>query len=78
MSPHDEHIKRIDAVNAAKTRSEHTLAAAELAGFRDGLEVAGVRLSYIACDETQFARGHQDRPMCCGVFLDWEPEEEDD
>ena len=72
-SIHEEHMKRVDAVNAAKTWQEQDAARHELTGFRDGLKAAGVHPDLMACDREQFARGFEHRPMCCGVFLDWKP-----
>lgn len=71
MNIHDEHMKRIDAVNDATTQRQHDEARIELNGFRDGLEVAGVKVDYMACDRTQIARGLGYHAMCCGVFLGW-------
>lgn len=76
MSPHEKHMQYVDAVNNSTTDWEHAIAEATLRGFRDGLEVGlGRSINLIACDMTQFERGHEERPMCCGVFLDWEPTE---
>ena len=75
---HSEHMKRVDAVNEAKTEREHQDANLVLKGFRDGLDAAGLSPRiYMDCDLAQFARGFEHRPMCCGVFLDWKPEASD-
>jgi len=65
----------VDAVNNAKSRDERWAADCKLHGFREGLRAAGIEPDLIACDLTQFERGHENRPMCCGVFSDWAPTE---
>lgn len=70
----ERHIELVEAVNNAKTLREHELAEARLRGFRDGLEIQGKIGQLSACDLHYITQGI-DRPMCCGVFLDWEPEE---
>jgi hypothetical protein len=73
VSLHEEHMKRVDAVNNAQSQAEHWAAQDVLRGFRDGVKAAGVTLDLTQCDLEQFERGFEGRPMCCGVFLDWEP-----
>jgi hypothetical protein len=68
----NKHTELIDAVNDATTEYEHTYAMGVLAGWRDGLEHCGHRLSLIDADHHSMAR-FGDRPMCCGVLLDWKP-----
>jgi len=47
-------------------------AAIYILGFRKGLEAAGIRPALMACDLYYLNQG-VDRPMCCGVWLDWNP-----
>ena len=42
--------------------------------WRSGVESAGKRLDLMACDWYYMERGI-DRDMCCGVWLDWNPED---
>ena len=67
-----KHTELIDAVNDAKTEYEHTYAEGVLAGWREGLEYCGRRWDFIEADEHSAER-FGDRPICCGVLLDWEP-----
>lgn len=70
------HTDLIDAVNDAATKHAHTVAEATLTGWRAGLEHCGQRWSFVEADEHSTAR-FGDRPMCCGVLLDWKkPEQE--
>jgi len=70
--PLPEHIDAVAAVNAATTQWEHDLAEAHLRGFRAALKAVGCTVDLLGCDEYYLAQGST-RPMCCGVFLDWEP-----
>ena len=65
------HTDLIDAVNDAKTQREHDYAQAFLDGWRDG---AGT-WSGLYADMHTMARLGMYRPMCCGVLLDWQPEQ---
>jgi hypothetical protein len=73
VSLHEKHMKLVDAVNNAKTEHEHYTLGQILHGWRDGVVDAGGRVDLCAADLEQFDRGFEHRPMCCGVFLDWEP-----
>ena len=75
MTIHERHMQFVDDVNNAKTRDEHWGAYLKLIGFREGLRAAGIEPDLLACDLTQFERGHEGRGMCCGVFSDWAPTE---
>ena len=76
MTIHEKHMEYVDKVNNSKTQAEYWHASGELHGFREGLRAAGVEPDLIACDLTQFERGHENRPMCCGVFNDWSPNDQ--
>ena len=72
---YDEYIRRLLEVNdESKTDEEHMLIIANFAGWKDGVEdAAGHRFNgdyyYIELFESGKMK---ERPMCCGVFLDWE------
>lgn len=66
-----KHIELIESVNNSKTEQEHWSARQRLNGFRDALDIIGVN-QLCGCDNFYLDKGI-DRPMCCGVFLDWEP-----
>ena len=73
----EKHIELVEAVNRAVTEDEHRMAQAQLDGFRSALDVLGhTGQQYVSCDMHYINKGI-DRPMCCGVFLDWEPEKDD-
>ena len=69
-----KHLQLVDAVNDAKTQSEHDIAYWKLQGFREGLEHCGFHVGLIDADLHSMERFGPDRPMCCGVLLDWTPE----
>ena len=69
----DKHIGLVEAVNNARTRAEHRDAEQRLRGFRDALYcMENTPGHFIECDLHYLSQGI-DRPMCCGVWLDWEP-----
>ena len=68
----DKHIELVEAVNSATTQEAHYHAQLRLGGFRDALEIIGV-LQLCECDNYYLDKGI-DRPMCCGVWLDWQPQ----
>lgn len=72
--PSPKHIELLEAVNNAKTEHEHWSASKRLEGFRMGLEDCRRKPDLMGCDLHYLDQGI-DRPMCCGVFLDWEPSE---
>jgi len=72
MKLHEKHISRIRAVNESQTESEHLRLKLALESWRLGIEDAGRRVDLIACDNYYLDQG-VDRPMCCGVWLDWIP-----
>ena len=71
-----KHTDLIDAVNDAVTEAEHDRAEAKLSGWREGVEDSGARWSYVEADEHTMDRFGEERPMCCGVLLDWQPKKE--
>lgn len=75
MTLHEKHMEFVDAVNNAKTQAEYWHADGALHGFREAFRFIGQDLDLIACDLTQFGRGHENRSMCCGVFTEWTPKE---
>jgi len=66
------HTDLIDAVNDAKTVHTHTYADGVLQGWRAGLVHCGRRWDFVEADNHSTER-FGDRPMCCGVLLDWKP-----
>ena len=72
MMIHEEHMRRIDLVNAAESEWRYKMYNDELNGWRDGVVFCGFHVDLIAADLAQIERGHV-RPMCAGVFLDWKP-----
>jgi hypothetical protein len=70
---HKKHIELVEAVNHASTQAEHDRAEAVLEGYRLALEeLHGPGVGLMDCDRHYMTLGI-DRPMCCGVFLDWKP-----
>lgn len=59
----------VDAVNAAKTETEHRAAQLRLEGYRQRCKEMGQEWPCIELDLSE----EDDRPMCCGEYLDWEP-----
>lgn len=70
------HIQLVEKANQSTTRDEFKSNCDVLHGFRKCLGVLGYTSQLFKCDMYYIDQGI-DRPMCCGVFLDWEPEEED-
>lgn len=69
-----EHIRLVEAVNNAKTQAEHDRADMHLHGWREGVRACGYQLDMCAADWRYMnADENNDRPMCCGVWLDWSP-----
>ena len=70
----------VDKCNNSKTRLEHDEWNVLLNGFLDGVTAfSAVAVGYLLMhgDEVQMGRG-VDRPMCGGLWLDWEPQEDID
>ena len=74
MSLQEKHIELVEAVNNALTDAAHHEARITLDGFRLAIEevVDNPGDLYMKCDLHYMNQGI-DRPMCCGVFLDWSP-----
>jgi hypothetical protein len=66
----------LDAVNEATSQRERDMALAFLRGWRQGVEDAGSGWSGVSADVHSMAKYGEDRPMCCGVLLDWKPKDE--
>ena len=73
MNIHQKHILHIEAVNNAKTNERHATLNLYLAAWKAGIEDAGQHIDLCAADMFYLDQGI-DRPMCGGVWLDWEPE----
>lgn len=72
MGLHPTHARLLDAVNHAKTEREHREAEATLDGWRMGFRDAGRNVDLCGAD-LYYLDQDIDRPMCCGVWLDWTP-----
>jgi hypothetical protein len=74
MTPtlHDIHIELVRAVNEATTEEGHRIRETMLQGWRKGVTDAGGCVDLCAADSYYLDQGI-DRPMCCGVWLDWTP-----
>ncbi len=72
MTINDKHIAYIEKVNNSKTIQEHFENTLILEIWRRGVSDAGVKLSCLDADIFYIDQGI-DRPMCCGVWLDWLP-----
>ncbi len=73
----EKHIELIEAVNNSETVDEHTYRHSMLIGFRAALSAQGIN-QLIECDWHIMEKENKDeskRPICCGVYLDWEPKE---
>lgn len=75
-----KNISIVDAINGSKTRDIHSRNEAFRQGFFEGLKCCGwsdadVGRLIMDADMHQMNNGI-DRPMCGGVWLDWEPEKE--
>jgi len=72
---YDKYIKRLLCANdETKTQAEHDRIVIEFNGWKRGVEdTKGYQFNgdYYYID--LFSRGKlKERPICCGVFLDWE------
>jgi hypothetical protein len=72
MSIRDKHIEMVEAVNAAQTIRQHRDSELLLEGWREGVRATGIHLDLLAADSHYLDAGIN-RPMCCGVWLDWTP-----
>ena len=71
---YDEYIRRLLEVNdESKTDDEHRQIEARFRGWLEGVEdAAGYRFNGDHYYIKLFDSGKmQERPLCCGVFLDW-------
>jgi len=74
MGLSNRHIELVEEVNNSKTYQEHFARDMHLCGFREALDLMGYKNFRIEADLHYINQG-VDRPMCCGVFLDWKPSE---
>jgi hypothetical protein len=65
----NRHIELLERVNRSATNKEYDKAYAYLCAFREALALTGIN-QLMDCDNYYLEQG-VDRPMCCGVFLDW-------
>lgn len=73
-----KHLELVDAVNDAKTQHDHDVAYARLRGYRDALSeyLPSHYMMLIEADMHTMAKHGEDAAMCCGVLLDWCPEDQ--
>jgi hypothetical protein len=71
-------IQKIEAVNNAKTQEEHDENYLILNSWKDGVRDCakhlGLFISVMADADNYYLDQGINRPMCCGVWLDWEPQ----
>ena len=67
------YLQMIDAVNEAKSAHERGHAEARLSGWIECADFCGLEWSGIAADLYTMTKYGADRPMCCGVLMDWVP-----
>jgi len=71
---YDEYIRRMLEVNdESKTEDEHRLIKERFRGWREGVEDAAGHTfngDYYYIELFDSGKMHE-RPICCGVFLDW-------
>lgn len=75
MSTRRKHIELVEAVNNAKTQQEHDRAEAVLQGYRLAFDETYDGYNPMDADLHYMDQGVR-RPMCCGVFLDWKPSDQ--
>ena len=70
-----KHIEMVEAVNTAKTEREHREADLRLEGFRKAIECVcpGCLGMFLIAADLHYINQGIDRPMCCGVWMDWKP-----
>lgn len=76
MTLSEKHLALVEAINGATTQTERSEREAERRGFLDAVEIihgfgAAGHLGMEA--DWHYINQEIDRPMCCGVFLDWTP-----
>jgi hypothetical protein len=67
-----QHIAHVEAVNNSETVEQHESKLLYLTAWRNGIKDSGIELSLIKPDMFYIDKDI-DRPMCYGVWLDWEP-----
>lgn len=70
---YEKHMELVQAVNNAKTVEEHSHAEQYLRGWREGVTASDGYMRLMDADNFYLEQGIE-RPMCCGVWLDWKPE----
>ena len=72
--PIDRALPMVEAVNFAKTEWEHREAQLRLEGYKQRCREMG---QMWPCCDLDMHFMDEDRPMCCGEFLDWRPKQEE-
>lgn len=79
MNVKQRYIELVESINNAATEAEHARRQAVLEGFRIALQASGwteygMGCLVMAADDHYLTQGQStSRPMCGGVWLDWEP-----
>lgn len=69
----EKHFALVDAVNDSRTEDHHRDAQKFLHGWRQGIEDAGIQLSYVGADFHTMERFGKHVELCAGVLLNWRP-----
>ena len=72
MTVTDLYIEKVKVINAAKTEDEHSRLRLEVRAWAEGVRDAGGHI-YLMDGDYHYIEQGIDRPMCCGIWLDWEP-----
>lgn len=66
------YVRRVVAINSATSREDHDRLEREHAAWKQGVHDAGREVPVLSGDY-YYIDHNIDRPMCCGVWLDWTP-----
>ena len=72
MKATNKYIELVTHLNNSKTEEEHGERSDYLRAWCDGVKDSGCFINFFMADNYYLSKGI-DRPMCCGVWLDWEP-----
>jgi|GEM_PF-4809864 len=74
MTLTEKYIEKVIHLNNAVDLIEHKLLRNRLDGWTQGVKDCGGKILWTRADNYYLNQGI-DRPMCCGVWLDWAPQE---
>jgi hypothetical protein len=66
-----KYIELLEAANNAPTFAEHERCCQRLYGYQNAMQELGI--PYCIQSDNHYLDQGIDRPMCCGLWLDWEP-----